>query len=224
MSPDVLPVRTTRSDTRRTYDRLSRVYDFTEGVFECAAKSRAMRVAAAAPGETLLEIGPGTGWALQRLSQATGRQGRAYGVDISAGMLGVAHQRLRRTHVLLAAADAAALPFAGDMFDLAFMSFVLELMPTEEIPSVLAEILRVLRPGGRLVDLSLSREAPNVMTRLYERGHRLLPHLLDCRPIYSRQSTEAAGMELLRAERLRIWGLPAEITLARKPRPSESPG
>jgi demethylmenaquinone methyltransferase/2-methoxy-6-polyprenyl-1,4-benzoquinol methylase len=217
--PDViLPVRTTKLDARRTYDRLSRVYDLTEGVFEAAAIRHALTVAGASPGEAVLEIGPGTGRALDQLGAAVGESGIICGVDISRGMLARAQDRTHLRRTLLAVGDAAALPLVGGRFDLAFMSFVLELLPTDEIPRALAEVARVLKPRGRLINLSLSREQPNAMTRLYEWGHRMLPRLLDCRPIYGRRSIEAANFEIAAAHRTSVWGLPAEIVLARKPR------
>ncbi len=215
--PEVLPVQTSRSEAQRTYGRLSRFYDLTEGLLETKVKRRALRLAAATPGETVLEIGPGTGWALQRLSRSVGREGLVCGVEIAPAMLAVAAARLRPRHALFALGDAAALPIGAERFDLAFMSFVLELMPTEEIATVLAEVMRVLRPGGRLVDVSLSRESPNFATKIYEWGHKRLPHLLDCRPIYARRSLEAAGFEVVEARRSSILGLPVEIVMGHKP-------
>ena len=215
--PAVLPVQTTRSEAQRTYGRLSRFYEATEGFLETGIKRWALRLAGAGPGETVLEIGPGTGWALERLSRGVGREGLACGVDITPGMLAVAGKRLRRRRALLTLGDAAALPIGDRRCNLVFMSFVLELLPTEEIPAVLAEVMRVLRPGGRLVDVSLSRESPNLATRLYEWGHERLPQLLDCRPIYARRSLEAAGFKIAETRGSSILGLPVEIVLARKP-------
>lgn len=137
-------------------------------------------------------------------------------------MLAVAAARLRPRHALFALGDAASLPIGAERFDLAFMSFVLELMPTEEIATVLAKVMRVLQPGGRLVDVSLSRESPNFATSIYEWGHKRLPHLLDCRPIYARRSLEAAGFEVVEARRSSILGLPVEIAMGHKPAASSA--
>lgn len=214
---EVLPVETGREEARRTYDRLSRFYDLTEGLLETRVKRLALRMAKAEPGATALEIGPGTGWALERLSRSVGSEGTVCGVDLAPGMLAVAEKRLRAARPLLVRGDAARLPLADARFDLAFMSFVLELIPTEELAPVLGEVMRVLRPGGRLVDVSLSRESPNVVTRLYEWGHKRLPRLLDCRPIFARRSLAAAGFEIVKARRTGILGLPVEVVVGRKP-------
>ncbi len=220
--PEVLPVQTSRSEAQRTYNRLSRFYDLTEGLLEIPVKRRALRLAAATPGETVLEIGPGTGWALQRLSRSVGRDGLVCGVEIAPGMLAVAAARLRHRRALFTLGDAAALPIAAERFDLTFINFVLELIPTDEIGTVLAEVMRVLRPGGRLVNVSLSRESPNIATRIYEWGHNRLPHLLDCRPIYARRSLEAAGFQIVEAHRSSILGLPVEIVMGLKPAASSA--
>lgn len=213
----VLPVLTTRREAQRTYGRLSRFYDVTEGLLEGPTKSLALQLAAPTPGETILEVGPGTGWALQRLSTAVGQAGVVCGVDIAPGMLALTRRRLRGRRAALALGDAATLPLASERFDLVFVTFVLELIPTGEIPVVLGEVMRVLRPGGRLVDVSLSRESPNLATRIYEWGHKVLPGLLDCRPIYVRRAVAMSGFEIVKARRITIFGLPAEIVLARRP-------
>ncbi|KKK46680.1 hypothetical protein LCGC14_3162830, partial [marine sediment metagenome] len=119
--PEVLPVQTTRRHAQRTYGRLSRFYDITEGLPEMPAKNLALRLARAAPGETVLEIGPGTGWALRRLSRSVGKDGFVCGVDISPGMLAVAREKLVGRPAVLALGDAAALPISSERFDLIFM-------------------------------------------------------------------------------------------------------
>lgn len=219
-SPEILPVETTRQDAQRTYGRLSRVYDWTEGVLEIPSKRRALRMARVRRGETVLEVGCGPGWALKRLAQAAGREGTVCGIDLTLGMLREASRKVPR-RVAFARADAAALPFGDGAFDVVFSSFVLELIPTPEIPSVLAEILRVLKPGGRFAAVTLSRESPNIATRVYEWGHERLPRLLDCRPIFLRRALESAGYEIGRWQRATIFGLPIEIAVGRRPESDE---
>jgi len=146
-----------------------------------------------------------------------GQTGVVCGVDITRGMLAVTRKRLRGSRAALALGDAAALPLASERFDLVFMSFVLELVPTGEIPVVLSEVMRVLRRGGRFVDVSLSRESPNLATQVYEWGHRVFPGLVDCRPIYVRRAVAVSGFEIVNTRRITIFGLPVEMVLARKP-------
>lgn len=219
-SPEILPVDTTRQDTQRTYGRLSRIYDWTEGVFEIPSKRRALRMARVQKGEGVLEVGCGPGWALKRLAPAAGTGGIVCGIDLTPGMLREAARKVPG-RVLFARADATTLPFADGVFDVVFSSFVLELIPTPEIPTVLAEIMRVLKPEGRLAAVTLSRESPNIATRIYEWGHKRFPRLLDCRPIHLRRSLEAAGYEVADWKRTSIVGLPVEIALGRRPGPGE---
>lgn len=214
---DILPVRSTRRETQRTYSRLAKFYDATEGLLEVGAKRRALELAATKPGEAVLEIGPGTGWALERLCRAVGPDGTVAGIDLAPGMIRQARRRLVGTKSILALGDGVALPFLSEGFDLVFMSFVVELFPTNDIARVLDEVFRVLRPGGRLCNLSLTRESPNLMTKIYELGHRALPSLVDCRPIHARQSIEAQGFEIVQSRRFTILGLPVEIVVAQRP-------
>ena len=112
-------------------------------------------------GERVLEIGFGTGNSLITLAQAVGPQGHVCGIDISEGMLQVATEKLDaaaiRPRVELVVGDGRSLPFADSAFDAVFMSFTLELFAAADIPRVLAEIRRVLRPGGRVGVVAMAK-------------------------------------------------------------------
>lgn len=91
----------------------------------------------------LLELGVGTAL----VGGALARRGRdVYGVDVSAGMLGYARDRLPGR---VGRADACRLPFKDASFTGCYAIWMLHLAP--DVPTALAETRRVLRPGGRLV-------------------------------------------------------------------------
>jgi demethylmenaquinone methyltransferase/2-methoxy-6-polyprenyl-1,4-benzoquinol methylase len=215
-SPDV---RRPRADAARTYDRLSRVYDLTEGLFERRHQDLGLQALAARPGERVLEIGHGTGRCLAAIARAVGARGRVAGIDLSEGMHRVAKRRLRRMgladRVDLRVGDALRLPFADGSFDAIFTSFCLELFAAADIPVLLGECCRVLRPGGRMVVVSLASTArPGLMTRVYLLGHARFPRLLDCRPIPVRTLLETAGLRPVHVVRSRLLGLPVAVARA----------
>lgn len=218
--PEIARVWTTTADTRARYDRISRYYEFIEGVWERPVRRIGLDALSAAPGESLIEVGCGPGYALVDIARAVGQNGRAVGVDLADGMCRVARWRVIRRRLSrragLVQGDASRLPLASGSFDGAFMSFVLELFDTPQIPLVLAECQRVVRPGGRLVVASLSKEGPEPpMRRLYEQGHARFPRLLDCRPIYAARAVREAGMEVTSVRTVSLWGLPVEVVRAR---------
>ncbi|MBA7635754.1 hypothetical protein ES703_43358 [subsurface metagenome] len=97
------------------------------------------------------------------------------------------------------------------------MSFTLELFDTPEIPKVLEEVKRVLKPAGRLGVVSMSRGyGESTLLRLYEWAHKKLPKYVDCRPIYVERALIDAGYKIQSKEKARLMGLPLEITIATK--------
>lgn len=172
-------------------------------------------------GETVLEIGFGPGHCLKRLAESVGKMGKAYGVDISSGMLEVTRRKLDKAQLMdrveLYCGDAASLPYGDNTFDAAFMSFTLELFDTPEIPRLLEEVKRVLKPRGRIGVVSMSKQnGESLLLRLYEWAHRKWPKYVDCRPIYLEQSLRDAGYEIRKKERVKLFGLPSEIVVAVK--------
>lgn len=205
-----------REQARVSYDRLSSWYDLLAAGSEREARETGLRMLDVRAGEVVLEIGPGTGQGLVALARSAGKSGRAYGVDISAGMLRTAGRRVRRAgladRVSLLQGDATHLPFRSGSFGAIFTAFTLEQFDTPEIPLVLTECRRVIGPEGRLGVVSLAK-SPCSMTRLYELAHRLFPVQVDCRPIFVREAIEAAGFATLRATELSMWGMPVEIVV-----------
>ncbi len=222
------PVTRSRAEARRAYDRASRWYRFVEEPFERRAVAVGLDLLRAGQGERVLELGCGAGGALVALARAVGPDGRVAGLDLAPGMIRQAAARVRRAGLAdgaqLRVGDAMAIPFEDSSFDALFAAFTLELFDTPEIPLVLAECRRVLRPGGRIAVVSLSRSDPvGRPTRVYERLHDRFPTTLDCRPIHPRLALAAAGFERPRSVAVPLWGLRAEAVVAVRPAAARPP-
>ena len=209
-----------RADTRAFYNRISRAYDLLAERSEHAVRQAALESLAARSGEAVLEIGSGTGHSLADLAATVGKTGRVYGIDLADLMLaqasGLLEHRQLRQQVDLICGDASKLPFAAGSFDGVLMTFTLELFDTPEIPVVLDECKRVLKPGGRLAVAGMSKEgAHGLILEAYEWSHRHFPNFVDCRPIFVARAVAEAGFELIEKRRMDIW-VPVEIVLARK--------
>lgn len=223
MDTSIRRVNRSKQDARASYNRLSRWYDVIAGSTEKKYRDRGLEKLSAQPGERILEIGFGTGHCLVALAKAVGAGGRIVGVDISDGMLVVARERLQAEglgdRVDLRLGDAANLDFieAGSL-DGVFMSFTLELFDNPEIPRVLGECHRILKSGGRLAVVSMTKtHPPGLAVRVYEWFHEHMPNYADCRPIFARQAIEQGGFEIRDVSVSSMWGLPVEIVLGRKP-------
>jgi demethylmenaquinone methyltransferase/2-methoxy-6-polyprenyl-1,4-benzoquinol methylase len=112
------------------------------------------------------------------------------------------------------------LPFPDNTFDVLFNSYMFDLLPLRDMPVVLGEFRRVLKPGGRLVLVNMSKEHGDKRT-WWERLYRALPRrwaaylLGGCRPVLLESFVRGAGF--YRVEREFIRGLlPSEIVVARK--------
>jgi demethylmenaquinone methyltransferase/2-methoxy-6-polyprenyl-1,4-benzoquinol methylase len=200
---------------------MSRWYDLLSNRFERKFRDTGLSLLEATGGETILEIGFGTGHSIVALARAVGSTGMVYGIDISDGMLQIANNRVIKAGLTEAAhlerGDAMQLPFKEEFFDAIFMSFTLELFHSTEIPIVLGQCRRVLKKDGRICVVSLSKkEQPGFMIKLYLWAHRKFPGLIDCRPIYVQDDLEEAGFITTEAKKIKATGFPVEIVLARK--------
>ena len=210
-----------RVNVRHNYDKMSRFYDYFAGIFEENCISKGLEKLHLREGEKVLDIGFGTGIGLEKIAQNVGKSGKASGIDISQGMMDEAKKRLIKSglddHVELQLGDAAALPWKEDEFDAVFMSFTLELFETSEIPLVLKEVKRVIKYGGRVAIVSLSKDyGQTIPMSVYEWLHKKFPVYLDCRPINVEKSITDAGLEICHLEQHRLFGLPVAICVGEK--------
>lgn len=217
----VAPVQRDKAAAAVAYDRMSGSYDAFVGRFEARYREAGLQALAVVLGERVLEIGFGTGHALVALAEGVGAGGHVVGLDLSPAMRALAEARVRRAgakcRVELHVGDATRVPLADASVDAVFLSFTLELFDKEDIPLVLAEVRRVLVPGGRvgLVSLALP-DLPMLSTRLYLLAHAAFPRLVDCRPIPARDILAEAGFQLVHAHTHRMWGLPVDCLVARR--------
>lgn len=207
---------------RRSYNRMSKIYGLLSDGSEKRFVVEAIRgMLKPQPGEVVLEPGCGTGQALVALAQLVGPTGHVYGLDVSDGMIAAATNRLRhaglRSQTGMTRSSALRMPYPNDTFDAIFMSFTLELFNNHDIPIVLAECARVLKPGGRLcVACMSSRGGQPLMERIYGWSHRRFPTFVDCRPIDASSYLTDAGFHVAESKSLSMWGLAVELVLARQ--------
>jgi demethylmenaquinone methyltransferase/2-methoxy-6-polyprenyl-1,4-benzoquinol methylase len=219
--PDPLRVFQTKDQTRAFYNKISRVYDLLSDRSEAPMRKAGLDLLKTRPGEKVLEIGFGTGHSLVTLAQAVGAKGKVFGLDLSDQMVKLAKASLAKAGLLeraqLRCGDAVRLPYHDRSIDAVFMSFTLELFDTPEIPKVLRECKRVLRPGGRIVVVGMSKDARNdPLVSAFEWTHKHFPNFLDCRPIYVREALTQAGFRIQKVLNKHMW-IPVEIVLGIKP-------
>ena len=133
-------------------------------------KRFAVDVSGVHEGERVLDLAGGTGDVAALLVGRVGGAGSVVVADINRSMLGVGRERLDGRglvgNVTYAQANAERLPFAGASFDCVTMAFGLRNVTHKE--AALAETLRVLRPGGRLLVLEFSHVTVSALRPLYD--------------------------------------------------------
>jgi demethylmenaquinone methyltransferase/2-methoxy-6-polyprenyl-1,4-benzoquinol methylase len=157
---------------RRMFDAIAPRYDLTNTLISAGLHLRWKRATAALAqvpsGGRGLDVCCGTGDLALLLARHAGPHGRVLGVDISEEMLHVARRKAAglgpRVEFALGNAEALGLPDAS--FDGATVGFGIR--NTVHPEAALREILRVLRPGGRLAILEFSTPQNAVLRRLYD--------------------------------------------------------
>jgi len=141
------------------FDRIARVYDLMNRVMTAGMdrswRERAADLARVEAGDRALDVATGTGDLALALARRVGTDGEVVGSDFSQEMLELARKKAGAAPGLrFEQANALDLPYAGDSFDAATVGFGARNFA--DLPRGLAEMTRVVRPGGRVVVLEIT--------------------------------------------------------------------
>lgn len=130
----------------RSYDDVSETYERIHAPRFAEPARDLVALAAPSEGARVLDVGTGTGVTAEAAAALIGSRGVVVGADLSTGMVRTGHRA--RPSIRLVAASGIDLPFAGGAFDVVVANFVVSHFTNYE--TGLYEMIRVLRPGGRL--------------------------------------------------------------------------
>jgi demethylmenaquinone methyltransferase / 2-methoxy-6-polyprenyl-1,4-benzoquinol methylase len=194
------------------FDQVAERYDLLNDVLSAGQDRWWRRVVAATvaarPGERVLDLAAGTGTSTRSFT-ATG----AYCIacDFSFGMLRVGARRAaseprpQTGPMRFVAGDALALPFADGSFDAVTISFGLRNVADPD--AALGEMLRVTKPGGRLVICEFGHLQPAALDTFYER------YLAAALPAVARRLSPAGDAYEYLAESIKDWPRQAELAV-----------
>src|SRR5258706_4543484 len=136
-------------------------------------RGRVLRALELREGERVLDIGSGPGLLANEMAALVGPNGRACGIDISEDMLAMSRKRCAdKPSTKFKKSDATNLPYPHARFDAAVSTQVYEYV--SDIPQALAELYRVIRPGGRVVVLDTDYDSLVIYTESQARMERVL--------------------------------------------------
>src|SRR4028118_478236 len=156
---------------RNVYDSVAPKYDLMNDLMSAglhrAWKAYTVLVADVRAGQQVLDIAGGTGDLALAFAAKVGTTGRVVHTDINEAMLRTGRDRLldAGVHLPTLVCDGEKLPFPGGAFDLVSVAFGLRNMTHKD--AALAEMCRVLRPGGKLLVLEFSKVA-KPLARAYD--------------------------------------------------------
>lgn len=191
------------------FDGVAKRYDLVNDLLSLgrtkAWRKAATAIIAPAPGLKILDLAAGTGSSSEPLAAAGAE---VIPADFSEGML--AAGRKARPHLPFTKADALNLPFAANSFDVVTISFGLR--NTADIDKALAQMLKVTKPGGRLVVVEFSHPVWRPFRTIYTN------YLMRLLPFIARITSSNPDAYVYLAQSIRAWpdqgALAARITAA----------
>jgi len=148
-----------RAAVRRMFADIAPTYDLLNGIMSLSLDHRWRAIAVATlnlkPGDRALDVCCGTGDFLPPLNKKVGPNGVAVGIDFCPPMLEVAAKKFALLPKRLSVGDACQLPVASSKFDAVTVGWGIRNVP--DVDRAHAEIVRVLRPGGRFASIDMAR-------------------------------------------------------------------
>ena len=166
---------------RGVFDSVAQNYDVMNDLLSAGMhrlwKRYTVAVSGASEGDRVLDIAAGTGDLTRLFARKVGHSGQVIHTDINEAMLRVGRDRMIDEGVMAPplVCDAEKLPFADNYFDVVCVAFGLRNMTHKD--QALREMLRILRPGGKLCVLEFSKVAPPLAKAYDWYSFKLLPKI-----------------------------------------------
>ncbi len=196
-----------RDQIERVYTNYAGFYDQVFGKVFQEGRESAIRNLNVQPGESVLEVGVGTGIALPMYPSHC----RVMGIDLSEGMLAKAKERAEEqnlSHVQLQIMDAGAMEFADNSFDTVVAAYVVTAVP--DYRKVVNEMIRVCRPGGRIIMLNHFSNGNKVINTVERVLSPITKHLGWRTDLSLDTVLEGTSLQVSRNQKvnpLRLWAL-----------------
>jgi len=164
--------------------------------YEIEHHREAIQLAEVHPEDRVLEVACGTGRATVELASRLGAGGKLDALDLSEAMLGHAQRKVAERGLLdkveFKIGSAQTLPYADQTFNILYNSYMFDLIAVTQFKSILEEFKRVLKPGGKMILVNMSKDTPR--KTLYERVYETV-RLFPCRPVVMESHVRGAGFE-----------------------------
>jgi ubiquinone/menaquinone biosynthesis C-methylase UbiE len=195
------------------------MYDIWSGLTESKSRRRCLEVADIKNGESVLEVAVGTGILFEKILELN-PTGRNEGIDLTEEMLTRARARAQKSGAssyVLKVGDAYHLEYSDNSFDVLLNNYMFDLIPERDFLAILSEFRRVLRSGGRIVLVNMTK-GPRWFNAVWEWLYKIRPSLLGgCRGIELKTYLEKAGFEKIRREYVSQVLFPSEVIYGVKP-------
>lgn len=195
------------------------MYDVWSILTESRARRRCLEIADIRDGESVLEVAVGTGMLFEKILQSN-PSGINEGIDLTQEMLDRAGRRLHKSGssaYVLKTGDAYHLEYPDDSFDIILNNYMFDLLPERDFAVILGGFKRVLRPGGRIVLVNMTKGSA-IFNVVWGWLYKFQPVLLGgCRGVELTDYLKEAGFEKVHREHVSQFFFPSEIIGAMKP-------
>lgn len=211
----------TPEDARRFYDRFGKKQDW-QSFYEDRAVSALLERGGFEHARAVVELGCGTGRIAARILDRLPGDATYLGVDVSGTMVALARERLARFGPrarVLQTEGGMRLPVADSACDRFVTTYVLDLLPDEQIRAAFSEARRVLEPAGRFCVVSLTcgeGRATRLVSSAWTAIQRRWPRMVGgCRPISLLAFVDEGWLPMHR-EVVSAFGIASEVLVAAK--------
>jgi ubiquinone/menaquinone biosynthesis C-methylase UbiE len=215
VSMTMIAAKLNKKEVIQAYSRIAFFYDVWGSLTESKARRRALQLAAIQDGESVLEVAVGTGLAFREIVRMN-PNGQNFGIDLTQAMLDKAREKIGQTQAnfRLSIGDAYDLRFENAQFDVLINNYMFDLLPEADFITVLNEFRRVLKPGGRLVLINMTK-GERFYQNFYEFLYQINPRWMGgCRGVLLANTLSKAGFKNISREMTSQLGFPSEILTA----------